>query len=226
MTIQPTASATTGAAATPGLFGQSGADFTMFLRLLTTQMQNQDPLDPMDTSQYTQQLVQYSQVEQSLQQTGVLKDILARLSGSDMAQASGLIGREVEFDSAVAGLTAASPASWSWSLPRNAASITAEIVDSSGRTVATPAIAAGAERFSWDGTLPDGSRAPEGAYVLKLTATDASGATIPATIHSHGRVREVLQSEGELWLGIGGVSLPLGELTRVVAGDGEPAAGA
>ena len=218
MTIQPTASATTGAApATPGLFGQSGADFTMFLKLLSTQMQNQDPLDPMDTSQYTQQLVQYSQVEQSLQQTGVLKDILARLSGSDMAHASGLIGREVEFDSAVAGLTAASPASWSWSLPRQSATITAEIVDSSGKVVALPTVDPAAGRFTWDGTLADGSKAPEGAYVLKLTATDAAGATVPATIHSHGRVREVLQSEGELWLGIGGVSLPLGEIMRVAS---------
>ncbi|CAA9508557.1 MAG: Flagellar basal-body rod modification protein FlgD [uncultured Sphingomonas sp.] len=48
------------------MFGAAGGDFTMFLKLLTTQMQNQDPLSPMDTSQYTQQLVQYSQVEQSI----------------------------------------------------------------------------------------------------------------------------------------------------------------
>ena len=220
MTIQPTAGATTGAAATPpGLFGQSGADFTMFLKLLTTQMQNQDPLDPMDTSQYTQQLVQYSQVEQSLQQTGVLKDILARLSGSDMAQASGLIGREVEFDSAVAGLPASGPASWSWSLPRTAGSIQAEIVDSSGKTVATrtidPATASG--EFRWDGLRADGSRAPEGGYVLKLTATDPAGAALPATVHSLGRVQDVLQSGGELWLGIGGVSLPISDVVRVAA---------
>jgi flagellar basal-body rod modification protein FlgD len=78
-----------------------GADFNMFLKMLTVQMQNQDPLDPMDTSEYTKQLVQFSQVEQSMQQTGVLKDILTRVSGQDMAQASAFIGREARFDTNV-----------------------------------------------------------------------------------------------------------------------------
>src|SRR4051812_13135181 len=86
---------TPAAAATKGI----GADFNMFLKLLTTQMQNQDPLNPMDTSQYTQQLVQYSQVEQTVQQTGTLKDILTRLTSQDMAQASSYIGKEASFNS-------------------------------------------------------------------------------------------------------------------------------
>lgn len=220
MTVEATGSAAalTKAPAAAGMFGAQGADFNMFLKLLTTQMQNQDPLDPMDTSQYTQQLVQYSQVEQSIQQTGLLRDVLARLSSSDMAQASGLIGREVEFDSAVAGL-GDRPASWSWSLPRKAASLTAEIVDSSGRTVATavldPAVTSG--DYSWDGRLPSGEQAPEGAYVLKLSARDSAGATVPITVHSVGHVGEVVQSNGELWLDIGGVSLPMSELVRVAA---------
>ncbi|WPR54578.1 flagellar hook capping FlgD N-terminal domain-containing protein [Streptomyces sp. S399] len=63
------------------------ADFNMFLKLLTTQMQNQDPLSPMDTSQYTQQLVQYSQVEQSVQQNTTLNSILSNLSNQGLTQA-------------------------------------------------------------------------------------------------------------------------------------------
>ncbi|WP_275426750.1 flagellar hook capping FlgD N-terminal domain-containing protein, partial [Enterobacter hormaechei] len=59
-------------------------DFTMFLKLLTTQMQNQDPLSPMDTTQYTQQLVQYSQVEQSMAQTTTLKSILSALGTQNL----------------------------------------------------------------------------------------------------------------------------------------------
>ena len=200
------------------MFGAQGADLNMFLKLLTTQMQNQDPLDPMDTSQYTQQLVQYSQVEQSIQQTGLLRDLLARMSSNDMAQASALIGREVEFDSTVAAL-GSGLATWSWSLPHKASAMSGEIVDSSGRTVATvvldPSQTSG--RFAWDGRLPDGTRAPQGAYVLKLSARDSSGAAVPATIHSVGRVEEVVQSGGELWLDIGGASLPISDLLRIAA---------
>jgi flagellar basal-body rod modification protein FlgD len=218
MTVNPTTSSATANTSPAGMFGAQGADFNMFLKLLTTQMQNQDPLDPMDTSQYTQQLVQYSQVEQSIQQTGLLRDLLARMSSNDMAQASGLIGREVEFDSSVAGLGTGS-ASWSWSLPHKATTISGEILDSSGRVVAAPVIDASSVsgRFSWDGRLADGSRAPEGAYVLRLSAKDSAGATVPATIHSVGKVEQVVQSGGEMWLGIGGASLPISDLLRIAA---------
>lgn len=215
-------SATAAPTARSSLFGtDAGGQFDMFLKLLTTQMQNQDPLNPMDTGEYTQQLAQYSQVEQSIQQTGLLKQLLARMTTGDMTQAAGLIGKTVEFDSGVAALSDAAPARWSWSLPKAAASITAEVRDSAGRLVATPSVpgaAAAAGELSWDGRLPDGSRAPAGAYVLKLTARDASGTAVPVTVRSSGTVQEVVQREGELWLGLGGtVALPMSELIRVAA---------
>lgn len=73
-------------------------------------------------------------------------------------------------------------------------------------------------QFSWSGILADGSRAPAGAYVLKLTAEDANGNALPATLQSLGTVQDVVQRNGELWLGLGGqVSLPLSALTRVSA---------
>lgn len=201
-----------------GLFGKSGGDFTMFLKLLTTQMQNQDPLDPMDTAQYTQQLVQYSQVEQSLQQTAVLKNILSQLSGNDLSRAGQLIGRSVEFDSSVSGLGASTSAEWHWTFAKAPVSMTAEVLDSSGRVVATPQVSAGATgSLRWDGTLADGSRAPEGAYALRLVAKDDAGAALTARVASIGRVSEVVSREGELWAGIGGAALPLSKLTRVAA---------
>lgn len=209
------------AANTPpsGLFGQTGADFNMFLKLLTTQMQNQDPLDPMDTSQYTQQLVQYSQVEQSIQQTGVLRDILGRLSTQDMAQASGFIGREVEFASSQSGLSATAPASWAFDLPRAARSMTATVTDTQGRTVATRTLdgAAGANRFAWDGILAGGGRAADGAYTLSIAAVDGNGATIPVAVRSVGRVAEVTSSGGVLALGVNGIALPASSIVRVAA---------
>ena len=214
MTIQPAGAAAPNPAA-PNLFGESGADFTMFLRLLTTQMQNQDPLDPMDTSQYTQQLVQYSQVEQSLQQTGVLKDILARLSTQDFAQAAGLIGRTIEFDAPTAVL-GADGASWNWSLPRAAASANGEILNASGKVVSkVPLPVSSSGTFTWDGTLADGSRAAPGAYTFRMDARDASGGSLTAAVHGTGRVTEVLQEQTGLVLGLGGLRIPAADVLRI-----------
>lgn len=192
-----------------------GADFNMFLRLLTTQMQNQDPLDPMDTSQYTQQLAQYSQVEQSIQQTGALKDILARLSAADLSQASGLIGRSVEFAGNETGLGAAG-ADWHWSLPKAPASLSATILDASGQVVATPsAVLATDGALHWDGLRADGSRAPEGAYKLVIVAKDAAGTAVVPTINGVGRVEQVLTSATGIRLGIGGIAIPASALISV-----------
>ncbi|MEW9854508.1 flagellar hook assembly protein FlgD [Novosphingobium sp. M1R2S20] len=210
-TQQSSVAAQTGQAAA----SMTGADFNMFLKLLTTQMQNQDPLDPMDTSEYTQQLVQYSQVEQSMQQTGVLRDILSRLSAADMAQASGFIGREAEFDTNVAGL-GANGAEWTYSLPREAASLTATVKDASGRTVASKVLDASTEgRFTWDGALADGSTAPAGEYALTLQALDASGNAITPTIRSIGKVDSVTSASGNVMLGVNGIELPSGTLVSV-----------
>jgi len=216
MTITTNTAAASAPGSPGGLFGTTKADFNMFLKLLTTQMQNQDPLDPMDTSEYTQQLVQYSQVEQSIAQTGVLRDILQRLSMQDMAQASSFIGQEVEFDGAVAGLSS-EPAQWAYDLPRNAASLTAVITDGSGRQVDSrvldPADRSG--RFVWDGALASGGTAPAGAYTLSLVAKDSSGTAIPVSPHGLGTVREVTSEGGALMLGVNGVQLPAASIVRI-----------
>src|SRR3954470_2153628 len=151
-------SSTDAAASITSQLGKTGsgtsADFNMFLKLLTTQMQNQDPLDPMDTAQYTQQLVQFSQVEQSLQQTSTLKDILAQLTGGGMADAAAFIGKEAHFNTAVSGLGASSPASWSWQAAGAISSMTATVLDASGQVVSSGTVSpnAASGRFNWDGT--------------------------------------------------------------------------
>ena len=195
-----------------------GADFNMFLKLLTTQMQNQDPLDPLDTSQYTSQLVQYSQVEQSIQQTGLLKDVVARLSISDMTQMAGLIGREIEVKGAESGLSASGNATWAWSLPKSASTVAGEIVDKNGKVVATVALdaASTAGRASWNGMTSNGARAPVGGYSLRVVAADARGAAIAGTVHGIGTVTEVLAGAGgALQIGIGGIGVPASSLVRV-----------
>ena len=215
----PLAAATAGSA-----LARTGADFNMFLKMLTTQMQNQDPLDPMDTSEYTQQLVQYSQVEQSIQQTGTLKEMLARLSTQDIAQASGFIGREARFDSSLAGLSADAPAQWGYAAARPVASLVATVTDASGRVVDTRRIDGGAAagRFAWDGRLATGARAPDGAYTLAVAGVDANGGGVPVAVTSIGVVGEVVAGAGGLQLGVNGVSLPASALVRVSQASGAP----
>lgn len=201
---------------------QAGADlnanFDMFLKLLTTQMQNQDPLDPMDTSEYTQQLVQYSQVEQSIQQTATLKDILANLSTQDLAQSANFLGKQAELDSATAGLTAELPAQWLWQADRPIQTLTATITDASGRVVETRNLdAANAGSFSWDGSLATGGTAAAGSYTLSLSAQDAAGQEVPVSIRSSGTVDEVATLDGVVMLGINGENFPSAALLRVVA---------
>ena len=217
MTVTATQSVAQTLASAANSKSTAGADFNMFLKLLTTQMQNQDPLDPMKASEYTQQLAQYTQIEQTVQQSGTLKDILARLSSQDVAQASGLIGRDAVFASATAGLGAGA-ATWNYDLKSAGRNLVASIADSNGKVVDTRNLADGmGGSFAWDGMLPNGTRAADGAYSLSVAATDAAGNAVPATVSSTGRVSDVTMINGALALGINGIALPVATLLKVSA---------
>ena len=213
---------------TTGLQGAAGgneagaeltANFDMFLKLLTTQMQNQDPLDPMETSEYTQQLTQYSQVEQSIQQTAALKDILSALSTQDLAQSANFLGQRAELDSATAGLSDQAPAQWTWQAGRAIQTLSATITDARGRVVETrdldPSIAGS---VAWDGSLSAGGKAVPGGYTLSLKGVDAAGQEVPVAIRSTGIIDEVAAGNGTVMLGINGQNFPTAALIRVVAG--------
>lgn len=211
-----TAKTTATAASSAGLL----TDYNLFLKLLTTQMTNQDPLDPMDTSEYTAQLVQYSQVEQSIQQTGALGDILGQMLSQQMAQASSYIGREARFDSAVSGL-GDGPASWTYYVDGTPGTITATIKDAQGATVATAQLEPDAQgSYEWDGKKSDGTKAPAGAYTLSIAATDASGASLETTINSIGVVDDVVTDGTGILLGVNGIRLSAAGLVGLKAAAG------
>ncbi|MBU3078672.1 flagellar hook assembly protein FlgD [Sphingomonas quercus] len=193
-------------------------DFNMFLKLLTTQMQNQDPLNPMDTSEYTQQLVQFSQVEQSMQQTSTLKDMLARMSTQDMAQSASYIGQEGRFDSATSGLADGKPATWSYAFDTKPAAVTATVKDSSGAVVKKVDLTPDTQgRFSWDGIKTNGDRAADGGYTLSIAATDANNNAVKTTINSVGTVKEVVTDGANVMLSVNGLRFPLASLVAVSA---------
>jgi flagellar basal-body rod modification protein FlgD len=191
-------------------------DLNLFLKLLTTQLQNQDPLNPMDTSEYTQQLVQYSQVEQEMQQTGTLNNILASLSSQGVSQASSFIGREARFDTDTAGLKGDATPTWTYALPNKPSTLTATIKNSDGKVVKEIKLDPATEgRFTWDGKLDDGSTAPDGAYTLSLSAKTDSGADIQTTINAVGIVKDVVTDGQNVLLGVNGLRYSLQGLVGV-----------
>ena len=208
---------TVGDAKTAAASTKINADFDMFLKLLTAQMQNQDPLDPMDTAQYTQQLVQYSQVEQSIEQTATLKDMLAAFGTQNLMQASSLVGAQVETSSATSGLSAATPAQWTWSAARDVTSMTATIKDEKGKIIDTlPITATGAAgAFTWDGTTSAGKKVDPGLYTLELAGVDATGAKVATTAHAFGKVSDVELENGTVKLTINGLTVSTSELLRI-----------
>ncbi|TCM17749.1 flagellar basal-body rod modification protein FlgD [Novosphingobium sp. PhB165] len=193
------------------------SDYNLFLKLLTTQMTNQDPLNPTDTSEYTQQLVQYSQVEQSIQQNSKLSDILTQLSSQDMAQASSFIGKEARFDSPVAGL-GDDPAHWTYYVDGTPTAVTATISDSNGKVVQTVTLDPTAQgTYEWDGTQADGTKAANGAYTLAVTATDAAGDTLDTTINSVAKVSDVVTDGSTIMLGVNGIRMSVDGLVAIAA---------
>ncbi len=159
------------------------ADFDTFLTLLTTQLRNQDPLDPLDTDRFTEQLVQFSGVEQSIGTNTRLDALIALQSGSDKTNALSLVGRPVAFDGDSAALTA-SGAEWTYSLPGNAGAVALSVQNETGETVATFAgeTTRGDHQFRWTGLDDNGDPLSPGLYRLSIDATDPGGAPLQPSI--------------------------------------------
>src|SRR3954452_2810695 len=96
-------------------------DYTTFLKLLTTQLQNQDPMSPMDSSQFTNQLVQYSQVEQQIGQNDKLEKLVKMQSNNQTQASLGFIGLDVEATGSAFTYDGSSPAKMSYTLPETPA---------------------------------------------------------------------------------------------------------
>ncbi|KQT60911.1 flagellar hook capping protein [Methylobacterium sp. Leaf456] len=193
-------------------------NFTQFLTLLTTQLRNQNPLDPMDTNQFTQQLVQFAGVEQQLKTNDQLGTILASSKASAAASTSSLIGRSVVADGATTDLNGGK-ASWSLNPARAAARAIVTIKGSDGNVVATKTttLKAGAQSFDWNGATASGLTAKDGQYTITVDAIDATGAKVAVDTKVSGKVDGVDLSGTEPVLTIGASRVPASAVKSLVA---------
>ena len=185
-------------------------NFDTFLILLTTQLKNQDPLAPMDSSEFTQQLVQFSQVEQQINANKNLETLIALTQARTGMDAVSYLGKTVTLTDGSAALQDGG-AEWSYTLNGEAATTVLTVTNAAGRLVyaASGETANGEHVFHWDGRDAAGMTAPEGAYVLNIQALLADWSRLPVSVRSQGVVEEIDLSQGEPILMIGPMGVPL-----------------
>jgi flagellar basal-body rod modification protein FlgD len=189
--------------------------FDQFLKLLMTQMTHQNPLDPMDANQFTQQLVQFASVEQQLKSNQTLDALLKASQSTTATNALGFVGQTITADGASAPL-ANGRASWQLTAPRGV-NATISIKDASGQEVwsGTRALSAGTTGFTWDGRKKDGTLAKDGTYTISVTGKDTAGNLATVSSEIVGTVDGVDFSDGSTVLKIGNISVPVANVKTI-----------
>jgi len=170
------------------------ANFNTFIKILTTQLQNQDPTSPMDTNQFTQELVEFSGVEQQLNTNSLLQQLVNASGAGGVKALLGYVGQYVEVPANNQLLIQGGQSDFSYTLPQAASTATITVKDSAGNTVASLSgpTASGVNNIAWNGQDADGNQLPDGLYTLSIAATDSGGnALTPSNVNLIGLVTGV-----------------------------------
>lgn len=195
-------------------------DFDQFLTLLTTQLQNQDPLSPMDSAQFTQQLVAFSGVEQQIKSNTLLSNLLSSQTLNMTALGVSFIGKNVEvagktFDRAESGNT-----TLTYEMPQTAKTGTITIVNEAGETVwsKNAELESGVHSFTWDGKNTSGITVPPGKYTIKVGALTEDSTALKVTTYVPGYVNSLeTADDGSLVLDVNGTLVPLSDVRKISA---------
>lgn len=198
-------------------------DLTQFLNLLTTQLKYQDPLSPMDSTEFTAQLAQFASVEQSIQTNRNLESLIGLTRASQISTGVSYIGRTIEADTNIGALVNGR-AEFLYNLPKAAASSVLTVRDEKGNVVySKPAeTSAGSHKFTWDGRNINGTQLPDGSYSVSVMAKDAKAEAITVSTHMLGRVDGVVTAEGDVNVLVGGVAIPLDKIVSVKETNASP----
>jgi flagellar basal-body rod modification protein FlgD len=191
-------------------------NFTTFLQLLTTQLKNQNPLDPLDTNQFTAQLVQFAQVEQQLKSNDQLSTLVSLQQTAQNTQALAFVGEKVGVKGATAAL-ANGQATWNLNVPKDATG-TITISSMTGQQVFSGnySINAGTQPFTWDGKDASGLQWPDGSYTISVTAQDSAGQPVSVPTEIEGTVDSVDLTQSPPTLSVNGQNYTLNQITRAL----------
>jgi flagellar basal-body rod modification protein FlgD len=190
-------------------------NFQTFLTLLTTQLQHQNPLDPLDTNQFTAQLVQFAGVEQQMKQNDQLAALINIEKSAQSTTALAFVGNTVAVDGSKAQFDGS--ATWNIKAPKDT-NATITITNAAGQTAysGTFSLNQGNASFVWDGKGNDGTQWPKGSYTLTATGKDSSGNNTAISTEVQGVVDSVDLTASPPLLSIGGQTYTTDQIRRVV----------
>jgi len=218
-TIAPTTANAAAGAATSARTSIAG-DFNTFLTLLTTQLQNQDPTNPLDTNQMTNQLVQFASVEQQIAMNQNLNRLISLQQASQVVAAAPLIGQRAEV---TADRLVLQDGSAELMLPAAGTARAAEVavLDSAGRVLRREVVALGAQAqpWRWDGRDASGRSLADGTYALSVTGRGTNGEAVPISAGVVARITGAERQDGAIMLALGGLRVGFDSLRRLLPGN-------
>ena len=190
---------TSGSAATQTATSALTSDFETFLKLMTTQAMYQDPLEPMDSSDYTAQLAQFSSVEQQVLTNDTLTSMLSQLALTNMSQLTGWVGREVRAQAA-AHFDGVNPVTVSPNPALLADDVQMVIYNEDETEVGRVSLPVSAEPYEWDGTDGEGNQLGEGNYTFVIESYSNDEVIVSEVAEVYNRVEETQSVDGQVAL--------------------------
>ena len=216
--IPTTPTASTGGSTGTGTdaAAQLSSNFSTFLTLLTTQLKNQDPTAPMDSNQFTQQLVQFSQVEQQINTNTNLKTLISQGTSQAGTFASAYLGKKVSVTNGTGSLTGGQ-ANWTYNLGTDASSTALSVTDANGNVVYTTAgeTASGNHTFTWNGKDSNGNQLADGTYKLTVTGNTSDGTAVTTSVASAGAVTQIDMTSSPPKLIVGNMEVQMADIAAV-----------
>jgi flagellar basal-body rod modification protein FlgD len=192
------------------------SNFNNFLTLLTAQLKNQDPLSPMNATEFTTQLVQFTGVEQMIKQNQNLEALINLQTQGQVTNALGYIGKTVEATGQSVQLSNGT-ATFPYNVGTGATGAAITIKNAAGQTVYTGPVphGAGAQSFTWDGRNTGGVQQPDGMYTYQIDARNASNSQVAVTTKLTGVVTSIETVNGNIVLHVGNQTVPLSDVLAV-----------
>lgn len=196
-------------------------DRDLFLKLLTTQLEFQDPFDPLKNNEFTAQLAQFSGLDELYGVNDRLDSLLANQSLMERSNAAGLIGKEVKAVGNSVELSKGSSATINYEMEKDATDVMIDIYNSNGskvRSVKLGAEVSGNQSYVWDGRDDNGNMVDPGVYTVAIGATDTNNNTISVSTYIRGTVTGVTFGDTSPYLSVNGTEVPMENVIEIKEG--------